>query len=91
MIGAATDRFDGWFVADQPATKRGATGSQLATALGAAGEQVLDLSPDPATAFASAQRTMVAGDSLVVFGSFLTVGDVLPLLAQQPSAAGARA
>jgi dihydrofolate synthase/folylpolyglutamate synthase len=89
MIGAAAGCFDGWFVADQPATKRSAAGSRLAAALGAAGEQVLDLATDPAAAFAAAQRQLVAGDCLVVFGSFFTVGDVLPLLAEQSLAAGA--
>ena len=89
MLTCCLPTADGWFVADQPATKRSAPGSRLVAALGAAGEQVLDLSPDPAAAFAAAQRQLVAGDCLVVFGSFFTVGDVLPLLAEQSLAAGA--
>jgi dihydrofolate synthase/folylpolyglutamate synthase len=80
MIEAAADRFEAWFVADQPANPRAARGADVAALLRAGGHTMVSCSKNLRQAFRRAQRVMSEGDRLVVFGSFYTVAEILPLL-----------
>ncbi len=89
MIAAAADRFEAWFVADQPANPRAARGADIAALLRAGGHTVVSCSKNLRQAFRRAQRVMTEGDRLVVFGSFYTVAEILPLLERDRGRAGA--
>jgi dihydrofolate synthase/folylpolyglutamate synthase len=80
MIQACEGRFDAWFTADQPSNSRAARGSDIATQLHARGHKMVSISKNIRQAFRRAQSLMTEGDRLVVFGSFYTVAEVLPLL-----------
>lgn len=70
-------RVDHWAVCDLPGP-RGSSAVQLADALKALGV-VADITSfaDPATAFRSVRERAGEGDRIIVFGSFLTVSDVM--------------
>ena len=80
MIQAAAGSFDAWFLADQPANARAAAAADVAAQLYSDGHGVVSVSKNIRQAFRRAQSVMVEGDRLVVFGSFYTVAEVLPLL-----------
>ncbi len=80
MIEACAGHFDAWFTADQPANPRAAKGADIAASLRAQGIEAISVSKNIRQAFRRAQSVMAEGDRLVVFGSFYTVADVLPLL-----------
>ena len=80
MIRACAGRFEAWFTADQPANPRAARGSDIAEQLRDQGVQMVSVSKNIRQAFRRAQSVMDEGDRLVVFGSFYTVADVMPLL-----------
>lgn len=80
MLGAAGERFDAWFLADQPDNPRAAAASDIALLLRKGGCQAISVSKNIRQAFRRAQSVLVEGDRLVVFGSFYTVAQVLPLL-----------
>ena len=63
----------------------------MADMLRGAGQSMVSVSKNVRQAFRRAQSLMGAGDRLVVFGSFYTVAEVLPLLEkdQRKSVAGA--
>ncbi|MBL8484568.1 MAG: bifunctional tetrahydrofolate synthase/dihydrofolate synthase [Rhodocyclaceae bacterium] len=73
-------RIDRWLLADLPGP-RGASALELRDALDctahAAGEKCFER---PAEAFLHARAQAQEGDRIVVFGSFLTVADVMPVL-----------
>lgn len=72
--------FDGWFLADQPRNSRAADAAMVAETLRAQGERMISTSKNVRQAFRRAQTLMAPDDRLVVFGSFFTVADVMPLL-----------
>ena len=80
MIRAARGRFDAWFVADQPANPRAAPAAAVAAHLQGDGCTAVSVSKNLRQALRRAQGIMAEGDTLVVFGSFYTVGEVIPLL-----------
>ena len=80
MVRACVGRFDAWFVADQAANSRAAHGSAIAEKLHGLGIRKVSVSDTIAQALQCAQCVMGEGDRLVVFGSFYTVAEVLPLL-----------
>ncbi len=88
MITAAAGCFDAWFVADQPTNPRAAAGEDVAALLREEGIAMISVSKNLRQALRRAQGVMAAGDRLVVFGSFHTVAEVLPLLEQQPGEMG---
>lgn len=90
MIAATGKHFDAWFVGDQPGNSRAATAADLATALYAAGHERVSVSKNLRQALARARSLMEEGDRLVVFGSFYTVGAVLPLLERENQASRGR-
>lgn len=88
MIQAAAGSFDAWFLADQPANARSAAAADVAAQLYADGHGVVSVSKNIRQALRRAQSVMVEGDRLVVFGSFYTVAEVLPLLEKDRSKVG---
>jgi len=69
-----------WHLASLPGT-RGATASELASVLQAGGVRVPFVQhSSPARAFAAARESAHENDKIIVFGSFLTVGDVMAYL-----------
>ncbi|MEH6593561.1 MAG: folylpolyglutamate synthase/dihydrofolate synthase family protein, partial [Halioglobus sp.] len=80
MVAACEDRFDAWFLADQANNNRAVSAAGLAEILREEGNQMISLSKNITQAFRRAQSLMRAGDRLVIFGSFLTVAAVMPIL-----------
>tara|TARA_R110002110_G_scaffold406421_1_gene626225 strand:- start:17801 stop:19132 length:1332 start_codon:yes stop_codon:yes gene_type:complete len=93
MLSACAGVFDAWFLADQPTQQRVAPAADIAASLRAVqleGEHTdqptqmaISMSRNLRQALARAQSVMSAGDRLVVFGSFTTVGSVSALLQTQ--------
>lgn len=83
-LRAVLPRVDRWFLCDLPGP-RGAKAADLAAHLADIGNAVAtEQFADPHSAFASAQAQAGEGDRIVVFGSFLTVADVLRVIATKP-------
>ncbi|WP_449193073.1 bifunctional tetrahydrofolate synthase/dihydrofolate synthase [Thauera sp.] len=77
VVERLAGRVDHWLLADLPGA-RGLSAQDLAArvrAAGGAGD--IRCYEQPAAAFAAAQDAAAEGDRIVVFGSFLTVADVL--------------
>jgi dihydrofolate synthase/folylpolyglutamate synthase len=89
MTHAAAGFFDAWFLADQAANDRAAPAADIAALLHKGGQNMISVSKNLRQAFRRAQNLMVAGDRLVVFGSFYTVAAVLPLLDKDRRKGGA--
>ncbi len=80
VIGKLGDRVDHWYVGGT-AGPRGLSGQALAGILEARlAAATISCFDDVAAAFAAAQRAAVADDRILVFGSFLTVADVMRAL-----------
>jgi dihydrofolate synthase/folylpolyglutamate synthase len=75
VLRALAPRITRWHFASLPGL-RGAAAQELEKHLGAAAEQF----PSPAEAFVAARKRAREGDKIVVFGSFLTVGEVMAWL-----------
>jgi dihydrofolate synthase/folylpolyglutamate synthase len=80
MLQAASSAFDSWLLADQPANPRAARALDIAPILRSQGQLAVSIASSLADAFRRSRDSMVTGDRLVVFGSFYTVAEVLPLL-----------
>ncbi len=81
IVAAMRPLVDHWIVTDLPGA-RAATASTLAARLRAAGidrepEHSVSEAASPRAALAMARERADEGDRIVVFGSFLTVGDIL--------------
>lgn len=80
VASALGGRIAHWLVAPLPG-ERGASAEQVRNALGQAGVSApVEMHPDVAAAFATAQELAGPDDRIVVFGSFHTVGAVLAWL-----------
>lgn len=76
-VALMRDRVDHWLLASLPGP-RGLRAERLAERIAAAGvTQASRCFGSPAEAFAAARKEAAEGDRIVVFGSFLTVADVL--------------
>lgn len=80
MIEAAVGYFDAWFLGDQPHNERAASAAEIADLLRLAGQNTISVSKNLRQAWARARSIAAPGDRIVVFGSFFTVAEVLPLL-----------
>ena len=80
IVGLAAERFDGWFLADQPGNDRAMPADDIAGLLRQRGQGMISISRNITQAFRRAQTVMAPGDLLVIFGSFFTVAAALPLL-----------
>ncbi|MEE4146335.1 MAG: hypothetical protein V2I26_16140, partial [Halieaceae bacterium] len=87
MIRAASGLFDAWFVADQAGIARAAAAADVAALLHEEGHMAVSTSRNLRQAFRRARGLMAEGDRLVVFGSFHTVAEVLPLLEREQARA----
>jgi dihydrofolate synthase/folylpolyglutamate synthase len=81
IVGHHKDRLDHWLVVDLPGA-RAASAQSLVERLAAAGveaggERIVEAHPSAHEALASVQGRAGQDDRIVVFGSFLTVADVL--------------
>ena len=88
IVAALGDRVDHWLVTDLPGP-RAATAAELAERLRAAGvekggERSVSCHPTPRAALAAARERATENDRIVVFGSFLTVADILAARAESP-------
>ncbi len=75
--------FDHWLVAGLPGA-RGQSGEALAAKVREQAGAPVSHYANPIEAFDAAKRQMVDGDRIVVFGSFLTVADILQTLCLPP-------
>ena len=80
MLEAAAGHFEAWFLADLPGVERAAIAADVGARLHQLGQGMISVSKNVRQAFRRAQSLMQEGDRLVVFGSFHTVAEVLPLL-----------
>ncbi|MCB1956077.1 MAG: bifunctional tetrahydrofolate synthase/dihydrofolate synthase [Rhodocyclaceae bacterium] len=77
-VARLKDRVDRWLVAGLPGA-RGVTAEALAERVRAAARSdAVEVFEHPRGAFESARERVGEGDRILVFGSFLTVADVLP-------------
>lgn len=80
IIQAASGHFDAWFLADQPGVVRAAAAADIARLLHEQGQGMISVSKNLRQALSRASSVLQAGDRLVVFGSFTTVGAALDAL-----------
>jgi len=85
MVGQCVGFFDAWFIADQPNNPRAVEAAAIAHLLHNQGCAMVSVSKNIRQALRRAQGIMSEGDRLVVFGSFYTVAEVLPLLEKNRS------
>ncbi|MCD6672844.1 MAG: bifunctional tetrahydrofolate synthase/dihydrofolate synthase [Burkholderiaceae bacterium] len=96
IIAAVKDRFDAWFVTDLPGT-RAASAAWIAERLQAVGVSApaaedaqtggaarIETHVAPNAALAAARAAAQPNDRIIVFGSFLTVADILATRASSP-------
>ncbi len=77
VVALMNNRVDHWLLADLPGP-RGLDAQELAQRMRAAGiEADMRCHASPQAAYAAAQQCAQEGDRIVVFGSFMTVADVL--------------
>ncbi len=77
VVALMNNRVDHWLLADLPGP-RGLDAQELAQRMRAAGiEADMRCHASPQAAYAAAQQGAQEGDRIVVFGSFMTVADVL--------------
>ncbi|MEM9256252.1 MAG: folylpolyglutamate synthase/dihydrofolate synthase family protein [Pseudomonadota bacterium] len=80
MLEPAISIVDVWFLADQPEVPRAASAASIAAKLSALGAPRVHQSDRLSGALCCAQTAAKPGDRVVVFGSFHTLGALLPLL-----------
>ncbi|MCZ6830018.1 MAG: bifunctional folylpolyglutamate synthase/dihydrofolate synthase [Gammaproteobacteria bacterium] len=85
MIRSCQDVFDAWFVAALPRVPRAAVAADVVQELRNQGVTMVSESKNPRQAWRRARSLMGAGDRLVVFGSFYTVAEILPVLEKERS------
>ncbi len=87
VIRHLKSRVDHWFLADMPGS-RGASALELKEALGREGvvvgpERRIETFASPTLAFAAARNLVAENDRILVFGSFITVGQIMGHLQAQ--------
>ena len=87
MIRSCCEQFDAWYVTGLPGVKRALSAGELAARLESVGAAPLIQCADPEAAFERARNDCQAGDTLVIFGSFYTVAELLPILQNERSRA----
>ena len=84
VVDAIASCIDRWYLTSLSGP-RAASADQLQAALTQAGvSQPVERFAEPAAAFAAARRAAAPADRIVVFGSFYTVGGILPALEMTP-------
>jgi dihydrofolate synthase/folylpolyglutamate synthase len=82
MIRAAGDSFDAWFPAGLPAIDRAEHADRIAAMLRQERQAVKSVSESVGEALERARCAMGVEDQMVVFGSFYTVAEALPLMSR---------
>ncbi len=77
-VGRMAGRVDRWLVAGLPGGRAVPAEALAERVRAVAGEGAVEVFESPSAAFASARERVGEGDRILVFGSFLTVADVLP-------------
>ncbi len=80
MLAQCGDRFDAWFLGEQPGNPRAMGAGEIAELLHEQGCNMVSVSKNLRQAFRRAQSVTGEDDLLVIFGSFFTVAAVLPQL-----------
>ncbi|MBA6412043.1 bifunctional tetrahydrofolate synthase/dihydrofolate synthase [Parahaliea sp. F7430] len=80
IIRLSAASFTAWFLADQPSNPRAAKAADIAAMLRDENQYMISVSKNLRQAFRRAQSLITEQDRLVVFGSFSTVAELLPLL-----------
>lgn len=76
VVSVLAKHIDRWFVCNLP-PPRGAPAAELAQVLRQAGMDAVREFENPAKAYAAASSSAAENDRIIVFGSFLTVADVI--------------
>jgi dihydrofolate synthase/folylpolyglutamate synthase len=76
VVSVLAKHIDRWFVCNLP-PPRGAPAAELAQVLRQAGVDAVREFENPAKAYAAASSSAAENDRIIVFGSFLTVADVI--------------
>jgi len=87
IIRSCRERFSGWFLTELPGVGRAMPAAKVARVLEEYRCASVQLCSDPAAALATALAETSSTDTLVVFGSFYTVGGVLSSLGDERSKA----
>jgi dihydrofolate synthase/folylpolyglutamate synthase len=85
MIRSCQKGVDAWFVAELPGVLRAAAAADIIEELRAGGVQVISENKNVRQAWRRARSVLASGDRVVVFGSFHTVAQILPLLDRERS------
>ncbi len=88
MLAQCGQRFDAWFLGEQPSNPRAMSAEETGSILRAQGHSMISISKNLRQAFRRAQGLMQQEDLLVVFGSFFTVAAVLPQLEKDQGKTG---
>jgi dihydrofolate synthase/folylpolyglutamate synthase len=87
IIRSCRERFSGWFLTELPGVGRAMPAAKVAGILDEYSCTNVQVCSDPAAALATALAEILPTDTLVVFGSFYTVGGVLSSLGDERSKA----
>jgi dihydrofolate synthase/folylpolyglutamate synthase len=87
MIRSCREHFDAWYLADLPAVKRALPAKELAARMTGLVSSPMIQCRNPAAALERAIGDCGTGDTLVIFGSFYTVAELLPILQDKRSRA----
>lgn len=80
MLASVSEQFDAWFLAELPSVTRALSASVVANHLGQQGCNMISVSKNAKQALARALQVTGKGDTVIIFGSFYTVGAVLDSL-----------
>ena len=80
MLALTKGVFDAWFLADMENVPRASRAQEVAAVLRDLGQSNISHSRNLRQALARARQFAAEGDTLVVFGSFYTVAELLPKL-----------
>lgn len=88
LIEPLKDHVDAWFVANLKDNPRALPAEKFSDALGDQGIGMISVSKNIRQAYRRALSMMTTDDRLLVFGSFFTVAEVMPLLARTQQVGG---
>ena len=80
MLTGTCGIFTAWFIPELSEVSRGADSNDIKRTVSELGGTDITTWPDTKDAWDAAWKLMVPGDRLVIFGSFYTISEVLPLI-----------
>lgn len=87
MIRSCCGHFAAWYLMDLPGVKRALPAAEMAAQMAGLVNSPLIQCRDPEAALERARLDCQPGDTLVIFGSFYTVAELLPILQDERSRA----